>query len=187
MGRIFYYNAAGEKLLRRDARVVTWGDEGLVVFDRIVAEKDVQLEEQYLSPIYIVNDFWTKHHIEFSSGSLRETFTPARQWFKEISCPAFWASIESRLLFQFLWGRTKGLVYLPSPARNSPPYWKNCRLDTMGVRVDEQAVKAGAIAYEVGFFIGAGKSPRPFKCTGQAGEFFEGLIIMDGKNTVGLS
>ena len=187
MGRIFYYNAAGEKLLRRDARVVTWGDEGLVVFDRIVAEKDVQLEEQYLSPVYIVNDFWTKHHIEFSSGSLRETFTPARQWFKEISCPSFWASIESRLLFQFLWGRTKGLVYLPSPARNSPPYWKNCRLDTMGVRVDEQEVKAGAIAYEVGFFIGAGKSPRPFKCSGQAGEFFEGLIIMDGKNTVGLS
>jgi hypothetical protein len=187
MGRIFYYNADREKLLRRDVRVVTWGDEGLVVFDRIVAEKDVQFEEQYLSPVYIVNDFWTKHHIEFSSGSLRETFTPARQWFKEISCPAFWASIESRLLFQFLWGRTKGLVYLPSPARNSPPYWKNCRLDTMGVRVDEQEVRTGATAYEVGFFIGAGKSPRPFKCTGQAGEFFEGLIIMDGKNTVGLS
>jgi hypothetical protein len=187
MGRIFYFGADREKLLRRDVRVVTWGDEGLVVFDRIIAEKDVYLEEQYLSPIHIVNDFWTRHRIEFSSGSLRETFTPALQRFKEISCPSFWASVENRFLFQFLWGRTKGLVYLPSPARNSPPYWKNCRLDTMGVRVDEQAVRAGATAYEVGFFVGAGKSPRPFKCTGHAGEFFEGLIIMDGKNTVGLS
>jgi hypothetical protein len=187
MGRIFYYSAVREKLLRRDVRVVTWGEDGLVVFDRIVAENDVHFEEQYLSPIYIVNDFWTKHTIEFSSGSLRETFTPKLQRFREISCPSFWASIESRLLFQFLWGRTKGLAYLPSPSRNSPPYWKNCHLDSIGVRVDDQEVKAGSTAYEVGFFIGGGKSPRPFKCTGQAGEFFEGLIIMDGKNTVGLS
>ncbi|HUI92739.1 MAG TPA: hypothetical protein VLX68_10870 [Chitinivibrionales bacterium] len=187
MGRISYLNAAGEKLLRRDARVVTWADEGLVVFDRIVAEKDVRLEDQILSPVYIVNDIWTKHRVEFSSGSLRETFTPSLKVFKEVPCPSFWASVESRLLFQFLWGRTKGLVYLPSSARNSPPYWKNCRLDTMGVHVDGQEIRAGSVAYEVGFFIGAGKSPRPFKCTGEAREFFEGLIIMDGKNTVGLS
>jgi hypothetical protein len=186
MGRIFYFNAAGEKLLRRDVRVVTWGEDGLVVFDRIVAEKDVVIEDHYLSPIHIVNDFWTKHKIDFSSGSLREAFTPRLMRFKEISCPSFWASVENRLLFQFVWGRTKGLVYLPSPGRNSPPYWKNCKLDTMAVRVDEQEVPQGCKAYEVGYFLGAGKGPRPFKCMGDAGEFFEGLIIMDGKNTYGL-
>jgi hypothetical protein len=106
--------------------------------------------------------------------------------FKEISCPSFWASIDNKLLFQFLWGRTKGLVYLPSPSRNSPSYWKNCKLDTLAVRVDEKEAAAGSTVYEVGFFIGAGKGPRPFKCTGEAGEFFEGVIIMDGKNTYGL-
>jgi hypothetical protein len=187
IGRLFYYGPANQRLLRRDIRVLTWSDEGLLVFDRIVAEQDVVFEEQLLSPIHIVNDVWTKEKIDFSSGSLRESFTPRLARFREISCPSFWASVESRLLFQFLWGRTKGLAYCPSPARNSPPYWKNCRLDCMGVHVEEQSVKAGAVAYEVGFFIGAGKSPRPFKCTGKAGEFFEGLIIMDGKNTVELS
>ena len=170
MGRIFYFDSNGEKLLRRDLRVVTWGDDGMVVFDRIVAEADVALEEQYLSPIYIVNDFWTGNQINFTSGSLHELITPRTTRFKEISCPAFWASIESRLLFQFLYGRTKGLVYQPSPARNSPPYWKNCKLDTLAVRVDEQEVPIGGVVYEVGYFLGAGKSPRPFKCTGQAGE-----------------
>jgi hypothetical protein len=186
MGCILYFSAAGEKLLRRDVRVVTWGDDGLVVFDRIVAEKDLVMEDQYLSPVYIVNDFWTKHKIDFSSGSLRESFTPHMIRFKEIGCPSFWASIENRLLFQFIWGRTKGLVYLPSSGRNAPAYWKNCRLDTMAVRVDEQEVLAGGKVYEVGFFIGAGKGPRPFKCMGEAAGFFEGVIIMDGKNTYGL-
>ncbi len=187
MGRLLYYGAGNKRLLRRDLRVVTWGDEGLVVFDRIVAESDVAFDEQYLSPVYLVNDIWTKDKVDFSSGSLRESFTPRLTRFKEIGCPSFWASVESRLLFQFLWGRTKGLAYCPSQSRNSPPYWKNCRLDSIGVRMDEQTVRAGATAYEVGFFVGVGKSPRPFKCTGPAGEFFEGLIIMDGKNTVGLS
>jgi len=30
----------GDRLLRRDIRVLTWGDDGLMVFDRISAEKD---------------------------------------------------------------------------------------------------------------------------------------------------
>jgi hypothetical protein len=75
-GRIFYSNANGEKLLRRDVRMVTWGDDGLLIFDKITAEQDVSLEEQYLSPIHIVNDFWTNDKIDFASGSLREWFTP---------------------------------------------------------------------------------------------------------------
>jgi hypothetical protein len=186
MGRIYYSNADHETVLRRELRVVTWGDDGLLVFDRITAEKDIAIDEQYLSPINIINDFWTGNQIDFSSGSLHEWISPRLTRFKEISCPSFWASIENNLLFQFLWGRTKGLVYLPSPARNSPAYWKNSKLDTLAVRVDEQVVTAGNPMFEVGFFIGAGKGPRPFKCTGEASEFFEGLIIMDGKNTCGL-
>lgn len=187
MGRLIYYGPGDKRLLRRDVRVVTWGDEGLVVFDRIVAEQDVLFEEQHLSPVHIVNDVWTNEKIDFSSDSMRESFTPRLARTRETVCPSLWASVESRLLFQFLWGRTKGLAYCPSAERNSPSYWKNCRLDIVGVHVDQHAVKAGATAYEVGFFVGAGQSPRPFKCTGKAGEFFEGLIVMDGKNTVGLS
>ncbi|HMD69395.1 MAG TPA: hypothetical protein VKF42_10990 [Chitinivibrionales bacterium] len=187
MGRLHYFGGGGELLLSRDVRVVTWGDDGLLVFDRITAQTDVTLQEQLLSPIHIVNDVWTKESIDFSGGSQHELFTPRRESFKEISCPSFWASVEDRLLFQFVWGRTKGLAYSPSRARNSPPYWKNCRVDHVGVHVDEQEVAAGTVAYEVGFFVGAGKSPRPFKCMGQAGEFFEGIIIMDGKNTVEFS
>ena len=185
-GRIHYYNKNGERLLRRDIRVLTWGDDGLMVFDRIFAEKDYKVEEHYLSPLYLVNDFWTKNRIDFCSGSLRESFTPAQKKFREISCPSFWASIENSLLFQFVWGRTKGLIYLPAGKRNAPPYWKNCRLDMLAVRVEEQYGIAGDVVYQVGFYVGAGKGPRPFKCAGEAGEFFSGLVVMDGKNTVGL-
>ncbi len=187
MGRLLYYGDGQSPLLHRNIRVLTWGDDGMLVFDRITAASDVTMEDQYLSPIHIVKDIWTKDKIEFSSGSLHESFTPRLDRFRETSCPSFWASVESRLLFQFLWGRTKGLAYCSSPSKNAPSYWKNCRIDRVGVHVYEQAVQKGATAYEVGFFVGAGKSPRPFKCTGKAGSFFEGLIIMDGKNTVELS
>jgi hypothetical protein len=185
-GRIFYYGEAGQRLLRRDIRVLTWGDDGFMVFDRIFAEKDIKVEEHYLSPLYIVNDFWTNHRIEFGSGSLRETFTSSQKKFREVACPSFWAGVENRLIFQLVWGRTKGLIYMPSGKRNAPPYWKNCRLDMLAVRVDEQYALSGDVVYQVGFFVGAGKGPRPFKCAGEAGEFFSGLVIMDGKNTVGL-
>jgi hypothetical protein len=185
-GRIYYYNAFGEKILKRDIRAITWGEDGVLVFDRIYAQKDIILLEQYLSPLYIVNDVWTGNRLEFLSGSLREIFHFNSKKTKEISCPSFWASIENCLLFQFIWAKTKGLVYISSPARNYPSYWKNCKLDTLAIHVDEQKAEAGNVVYEVGFFVGTGKSPRPFKCTGIAGDFFEGLIIMDGKNTIGL-
>ena len=185
-GRIYYYNPHGEPLLRRDIRVLTWGDDGLVVFDRIFAEKDIKIEEHYLSPLYVVNDFWTNNHIAFSSGSLHETFTLQHKKLRDISCPSCWASIENILLYQLIWGTTQSLVYVPSGSRNTPAYWKNCKLDMLGVRVDEQYASAGDTVYQTGFFIGTGKSPRSFKCSGEAKEFFAGLVIMDGKNTVGL-
>jgi hypothetical protein len=185
-GRIRYFGSNGVPLLRRDVRVLTWGDDGLLIFDQIVADKDIIIEDHYLSPLYIVNDFWTKNRIDFISGSLHETFSANRDHFREIDCPSFWANIENTILFQFLWGRSKGLVYVPSAQRNTPPYWKNCRLDMLAVRIDGRKVSAGDTVYQAGFYVGAGIGPRPLKCAGEAGEFFSGLVIMDGKNTVGL-
>jgi hypothetical protein len=78
------------------------------------------------------------------------------------------------------------MVYLPGVERNAPAYWQNCRLDMLAVRVEGQAVRRGETAYQSGLYIGIGNGPRPFKSAGPAGEFFRGLVIMDGKNTVGL-
>jgi hypothetical protein len=185
-GRIVYLNESREPLLRRDVRVLTWGEEGLIVFDQITAEKKLSFNEQYLSPVYFVNDYWTSKRLLFNSGSLRELFVASEKKHREISCPAFWASVENHFLFQFVWGRTRGLIYLPGGERNAPPYWQNCRLDMMAIRTDAQEANAGTVVYNVGFYVGAGKGPRPFKAAGTAGEFFKGLVIMDGKNTIGL-
>jgi hypothetical protein len=185
-GRIRYYNSAGLRLLHRDVRVVTWGDEGMLVLDEIIADAPVTLEEHYLSPLYLVNDHWTGGHLDLSSGSLHETFRASEYGCREVQCPSFWAGIGTHLLFQLVWGRAKGLYYLPAEGRNAPALWKNCRLDRLAIRVESRTANAGDVVYRIGFFIGTGKSPRPFKSTGPAGEFFKGLVIMDGKLTVGL-
>ncbi|KMQ51986.1 hypothetical protein CHISP_0975 [Chitinispirillum alkaliphilum] len=185
-GLVAYYNNAGTKIISREIRVITWGDEGLIVLDRITPEKDLQVQEQYLSPVYLVNDYWTGNNLELTSGSLKESFSAYQRKFREVPCPAFWASIENHLLFQFVWKQNKGLYYLPGGERNAPPYWKNCRLDMMAIHVDPIDAKEGEPFYEVGFFIGSGKGPRPFKTSGISQHFFKGLVIMDGKITVGL-
>ncbi|MDG5816327.1 hypothetical protein QA601_14625 [Chitinispirillales bacterium ANBcel5] len=185
-GRIEYYGVAGNLLLNRDVRVLTWGDDGLLVLDQIVAQQDVDVKEQFLSPIYLVNDHWTGNNLDFSSGSLKESFSSFQKNFREVSCPSFWASINSNLLFQFVWGRTKGLFYLPGGMRNAPPYWKNCRVDMLGIHIEPASVKSGDTVYKIGYYIGAGKGPRSFKSSGTAQEAFKGLVIMDGKITVGL-
>ncbi|MFW6245453.1 MAG: hypothetical protein ACOC36_06170, partial [Fibrobacterota bacterium] len=185
-GRIVYYGASGRQVLHRDLRVLTWGEEGLVVLDEITADVPLEVHEQYLSPVYLVNDYWTGKSLDFSSGSLRETFSSYQRKYREVSCPSFWASIDNHLLFQFLWGRSKGLYYLPGGERNAPPYWKNCRLDMLAVHVDAAEAQAGSPIYSTGFYIGGGKGPRPFKSAGTAGDFFKGLVIMDGKITMGL-
>lgn len=185
-GRIVYYGASGKQVLHRDLRVLTWGEEGLIVLDEITADVPLEVQEQYLSPVYLVNDHWTGKSLDFSSGSLRETFSSFQRKYREVSCPSFWASIENHLLFQFVWGRSKGLYYLPGGERNAPPYWKNCRLDMLAVHVEATQVEAGDPVYSTGFYIGGGKGPRPFKSAGTAGEFFKGLVIMDGKITMGL-
>jgi hypothetical protein len=185
-GRINYYGAERKKILRRDTRVLTWGDEGLVIFDTITAETDLFFDEQYLSPIYLVNDHWTNYRINLSSGSLREKIDAEKNNTRILSCPSFWASIESTLLFQFIWARTKGLTYVPGNERNAPRYWKNCRFDMLAVHFEGDSFAKDETIYQVGYFVGAGKSPRPFKCTGTNGDFFKGLVVMDGKNTIGL-
>ncbi|MBD3390606.1 MAG: hypothetical protein GF418_01180 [Chitinivibrionales bacterium] len=186
-GRILYLGADGLEVLHRDVRVLTWGDDGLLVFDQIKAAAPVRFEEQYLSNVHLANDHWTNNRLDLFSGSLRETIKTASTTGRILSCPSFWASLEAQFLFQFVWGRSKGLYFLPGNGRNAPRYWKNCRLDMLGVHVEQQECGAGETPYEVGFYVGAGKGPKPFKCAGSCGEFFKGLVIMDGKSTVGLS
>ncbi len=185
-GKVCYFNTAGKNVISREMRVLTWGDEGFIVLDRITAQSHFHVHEQYLSPVYLVNDFWTDNNLELNTGSLKETFSAFQRKFREVSCPSFWASIDNHLMFQFVWKRTKGLHYLPGGEKNAPPYWKNCRLDMLGIHVEPLEVKEGTVFYEVGFYIGTGKGPRPFKSSGTAQEYFKGLVIMDGKNTVGL-
>jgi hypothetical protein len=186
-GRILYFDVNNTPVLHRDIRVITWGEEGLVVFDTIYADIPVEVHEQYLSPVYLVNDHWTGYELDFTSGSLRESIGSSQRKYREISCPSFWASIENNLIFQFIWGRTKGLYFIPGGERNAPPYWKNCRVDMLAVHVEAHSADAGAAIYKIGYYIGVGKGPRPFKSSGNAGEFFKGLVIMDGKSTVGLN
>ncbi|MDR0306458.1 MAG: hypothetical protein LBI42_06435 [Chitinispirillales bacterium] len=185
-GRIAYYGASGRQVLTRDTRILTWGEDGLLVLDQIKANADLDILDQYLSPVYLVNDHWTSDKLEFSSGSLRETFLFEQRKYREVSCPAPWASIENELLFQFVWGKNNTLYYLPGADRNAPPYWKNCRLDMLAVHVEPSKAPVGNVVYSVGFYIGGGKGPRQFKTTGMTGEFFKGLVIMDGKITIGL-
>jgi len=185
-GRIVYIGTSGRQVLTRDIRVITCSEEGLVVLDRITADVDLHVNEHYLSPVYIVNDRWTAGVIEIVSGSLRDTATLEQRQYREVACPAFWASIDNQLLYQLIWGREKGLCYLPGGERNAPPYWKNCRLDMLAVRVEPADVKAGDEVYRAGFYVGGGKGPRFFKTAGNPGEFFRGMVVMDGKINIEL-
>jgi hypothetical protein len=56
----------------------------------------------------------------------------------------------------------------------------------LAVHVEPRDVTPGDTVYKAGYYIGAGKGPRPFKSAGTAGEFFKGLVIMDGKITMGI-
>jgi len=58
-------------------RVVTWAKTGLFVFDKIVAEKDVIMEDQYLSSIHIVKRLLDKHKIDFLPGRFARPLRPA--------------------------------------------------------------------------------------------------------------
>jgi hypothetical protein len=185
-GRIRYYSDTGAMILHRDVRVLTWGDEGLVVFDEITADVPLSFYEQYLSPLYLVNDHWTGNALECYSGSLHETVAASNHRQRVLQCPSYWASIGTHMVYQLIWGFTKGLYYVPAAERNAPGVWKNCRLDTLAVHAEPQELQAGASPYRIGFFIGTGKGPRPFKTSGVPGEFFRGLVVMDGKLTIGL-
>lgn len=185
-GRVAYFDADGQRILTRDIRVLTWGEEGIVILDKITANIGLTVNEQYLSPVYIVNDRWTAGTIDITSGSFNDTVRSEQRKYKELPCPAFWANINNQLLYQFVWGRSKGLYYLPGGERNAPPYWKNCRLDMLATHVEAATVSPGDTVYKSGFYIGGGKGPKMFKTTGTEGEFFKGLVIMDGRTTVGL-
>ncbi|MCL2182670.1 MAG: hypothetical protein FWB85_04285 [Chitinispirillia bacterium] len=186
-GRIVYFGASGRRVLTRDVRIITCTEEGLIVFDKITADVDLQVNEHYLSPLYIVNDHWTSGNIDVVSGPLKEAVSFEQRQFREITCPLPWANVNNQLLYQYIWGRTKGLCYLPGGERNAPPYWKNCRLDMLATRVDPADVKAGDTVYSNGFYVGGGKGPRLlFKTVGNPGEFFKGVVVMDGRNNIEL-
>lgn len=185
-GRIEYAGENGEHLLERDIRVVTWGDDGLLVLDEIRALTPLRFDEQYLSPVHVVNDCWSGGRVRLASGSLEETIDPMKPPCRPIMCPSYWASINSALLVQLLWDRTKGMVYVPSDQRTAPPYWNNCCVDRIAMHVDSVDAVAGQCVYRIGYFVGSGKGPRPFKCSGEPGPFFRGLVFMDSKSTLGL-
>ncbi|MBN1980736.1 MAG: hypothetical protein JW795_04345 [Chitinivibrionales bacterium] len=185
-GRINYYDSADGLLLHRDVRVMTWGNDGLIIFDRIVTHREFYFYEQYLSPLHIVNDVWTQGKVNLVSGSLRETIAGSNTSAKPINCPSYWASVNDTVLVQFIWQKTKGLTFIPGNSRNSPRYWKNSRLDILAINVEGRLCNPDDVVYEIGFFVGNGKGPRPFKSVGTSKEFFRGLIIMDGKYTDGL-
>ncbi len=185
-GRLVYHGEQGETLARRDVRVVSWGEDGMLVFDELVAEQALRLEEQYLSPVYVVNDHWTGGSLELASGSLVERMAHAPDRCRPQSCPSYWASVNTALLVQLIWGRTKGMVYVPTAEPNVPPYWKNCCVDMLALHVDSVDAQPGECLHRTGFFVGAGKGPRPFKCSGTAGPWFRGLVVMDGKTTLGI-
>ena len=48
---------------------------------------------------------------------------------------------------------------------------KTARVDMLAVHVESKDISAGETMYQVGFYIGAGKGPRPFKSAGNAGDF----------------
>lgn len=185
-GRINYYTESKELLFHRDVRAIIWGDEGILVFDRIYADADFYLYDQYLSPCYLVNDVWTRNSLELLSGSLRETIIAEKIISRDIHCPSYWVSIKKSFLFQLIWGRSNGLTYIHGNEPNAPRYWKNCRLDMLAVYINERYCKKDDIIYEVGFYAGIGKTPRPFKSAGTCGPFFKGIVVMDGKYTLGL-
>jgi hypothetical protein len=185
-GRMHYLDAHGNKTLQRDIRVITWGEEGLLLFDQITALSPVSFTDQFFSTIYLVNDHWTRNSLSLCSGSIQETLTSQSGARREIPCPAHWVSVEKTLLVQLIWERTTGLVYVPSAQRNAPSYWKNCALDMLGVRIEAARAQADQTVYRCGLYIGDGKGPRAIKVSGTAGEFFKGLVVMDGRNTLGL-
>lgn len=185
-GKINYFGENNHHIMTREIRVLAWGEDGLLVFDRIKAETQISIHDQYLSPIYLVNDIWTDNKLKLMSGSLKEQIDSSTSKDRAIHCPAFWISIEDRFLFQFIWNNSKGLTYLPGKEKNAPAFWKNGRLDSIGTHVEKGEFGPNDIIYETGFFVGSGKSPKPFKSAGYGKEFFKGIVIMDGKETVGL-
>ena len=152
----------------------------MIVFDEITADVRCAVLEQYLSPLSIVNDHWTGDEVEFYSGSLRETFSASERQFREIQCPSFWASIGTHLLVQLIWGRSKGLYYLPGGERNAPALWKNCRLDTLAVHVEPREAEAGDTVYRSGFISAPAKVRVRLKRPGARGSFSRDLSSWTG-------
>ncbi len=185
-GRIKYLSSSGDHLLTRDIRVLTWDDEGLILFDTIRAEQDIVMHEQYLSPQYFLNDVWADNEILIKSGSLQDSVESSSVEAKPVFCPSFWVTLNDTMICQMIWGRQKGFVFVPANQKNHPAYWHNARVDMLAVFEEGGSYKKGETVYRSGFYTGHGKSPKRFKTSGRDEDFYKGLIIMDGRSTLGL-
>jgi len=185
-GRILYYDKSDNLLLNRDIRVLTWGDDGLIIGDTIRAARPLLFCEQFLSGLSIQNNPWDTKVIYLTSGSLKEMIGAQQTETRPIQCPSHWISINDNLLIQHIKTRKNGLIYLPANGLNAPGYWKNGRVDMIATHCLEKKVSLNECCFESIFYVGTGKKPRPFKYTGTPGEFFKGFVIMDGKYTSGL-
>ncbi len=185
-GKILYYGNNSQELLSREIRVFTWSDDGLLIFDKIIALSDINLLSEETSPLYIVNDDITGNTINIVSGSFEESINGLDGQKAEYALPNSWVSIEDTLLYQVFWGAEKGLVYRKESQKKYPNYWKNMRQDKVFMRTRPGNYKQGEILHQFGLYVGLGKGPRFFKVNGTPKENFKGLILMEGKNTLAL-
>jgi len=127
-GRIHYYNKNGGAAAAQGHPGTYWGDDGLMVFDRIFAEKDYKGRGAYLSPLYLVNDFWTKNRIDFAAAPCANRLPRPRKSSAKSVVPRFGPASKTALLFQFVWGRdqrpylfTAGKTQRPTLLEKLPP------------------------------------------------------------------
>ena len=158
-----------------------WGEDGMIVLDRIAADSPAFIHEQYLSPVYLVNDHWTNNNLEFLS-SLR-VFQFIQRKFREVNCPSFWASVEA-VCFQFVWD-VPGIYYLPGGEKNAHRSGKTAELTCWQCMWSSSQLNL-VICFIRSDFISARKRPQAFQVRRISRRVFRGLVIMDGKITMGL-
>jgi hypothetical protein len=183
---MIYQSPGGMQYLSREIRAFTWEDEGLLIFDRLVALCDLEIEMEEACPLYLVNDDITGNRINIISGSLEESLKGPGEFPEDHVMPNSWVIIEDSMLYQLFWGVEKGIIYRDETEKREPAFWKNVRMDKVFVKTRPAKFKASQTVRQFGLYVGLGKIPRRFIVNGTAGEFFKGLILMEGKNTMAL-
>ena len=184
-GKITYCNRKQE-FLSRELRVYTWAEEGLLIFDRLTALCDLELKKEEACPLYLVNDEITNNRINIISGSLEESIPGPGEHAVDHVMPNSWVVIEDIMLYQIFWGMEKGIIYHDEIEKNETQYWKSIRMDKLFIRPKPGKYEKNQIIRQFGLYVGLGKSPKRFKVNGTPGDFFKGLILIEGKRTMAL-